>query len=165
MHPYKDDKILTDWNGLMIASMAKGYKILKEEKYLKAANAAAHFIQKNLYKNKKLLRRYRDGESHFDGSLDDYAYAIFGLIALYEASQDRAWLTWALELQSMQDHLFWDETEGGYFYTSEGDPSLIRRSKEFHDEARPNSNAIAACNLLNLHRKTLEKWCFREYLK
>ena len=157
IHPYKDDKILTDWNGLMIASFAKGYQVLRDEKYVKAAQKAASFIEKHLYKNEKLLKRYREGEAHFEGTLDDYSYLIFGLLTLYESDFNMGWFEWAKALQNMQDRLFWDETEGGYFFTVADNPHLIRRSKEYHDEARPNSNAVAVCNLLKLHDMTFEK--------
>ncbi|MBI3018852.1 MAG: thioredoxin domain-containing protein [Deltaproteobacteria bacterium] len=157
IHPYKDDKILTDWNGLMIASMAKGYQVLRYEKYLKAAQAAASFIERKLYQNQKLLKRYREGEAHFEGTLDDYAYLIFSLLTLYESDFNFQWFKWAQSLQKTQDQLFWDVQGEGYFFTVEDSPHLIRRSKEYHDEARPNSNAVSLLNLLKFHDMTFEK--------
>ncbi len=157
IHPYKDDKILTDWNGLMMASFAKGYQILRDEKYLKAAQNAARFIEKNLYKKEKLLKRYRQGEAHFEGTLDDYVYLIFGLLTLYESDFNLHGFQWAQTLQKAQDQLFWDSNGGGYFFTVAHDPHLIRRSKEYHDEARPNSNAMAILNLLRFHDMTFVK--------
>ncbi|MBI4040916.1 MAG: thioredoxin domain-containing protein [Deltaproteobacteria bacterium] len=148
--PLKDDKILTDWNGLMMGAMAKGYQVLKNPLYLKAAQKAAHFVEQHLFKNQVLLKRFREGEARFEAALDDYAYFIWGLMELYEADFDSHWLDWARELQNIQDRLFWDETDGGYFYTSSNVRHLIRRTKEYHDEARPNSNAVAALNLMKL---------------
>ncbi|MBI2082608.1 MAG: thioredoxin domain-containing protein [Deltaproteobacteria bacterium] len=154
--PHKDDKILTSWNGLMIAAMAKGYQALGDEKYLKAAQKAARFIEKNLYKNRELLRRYREGEAKLKGTLEDYAFLIHGLLALYESDFDPKWLQWAKELQSQQDKLLWDDKDGGYFMIPEG-TELIVRKKEFHDGAIPSGNSIAALNLLRLHDLLLEQ--------
>ncbi len=150
IRPLKDDKILTDWNGLMIYAMAKGYQIIRDEKYLKAAQRAAQFVQENLTHEKKLLKRYREGDAKHPATLDDYAYLIQGLMGLYESDFNPAWIQWANDLQKRQDELFWDEKDGTYFFTEKGVPHLIRRSKEVHDEARPNSNAISILNLLQL---------------
>jgi len=155
IHPLKDDKILTCWNGLMIHSMAMAARILGESKYLKSAQEAVKFIQKNMVRDGHLLRRYRDGEAKFVGTLDDYAYLIEGLIELYQTDFNNDWLTWAIELQDIQNKLFWDDKDGGYFFTpKEGDVNLIVRTKEFIDDARPNSNAISALNLMQLYHLT-----------
>jgi len=155
VHPHKDDKILTAWNGLMIASMAKGYQLSGDQKYFEAAQSSAAFIQKHLFQNNRLLRRYRDGEAKFSANLDDYAFYVQGLLMLYEADFNPQWLTWARETQKIQDELLWDE-QGGYFFTSSDDPTLIRRSKDYHDGAKPNSNGVSALNLLKLHDYTFE---------
>ncbi len=157
--PHKDDKILTSWNGLMIAALARGSQVLGEERYLAAAQKAARFIQSKLYQDGKLLRRYRDGDARYTGTLDDYAFLIHGLISLYESDFDRAWLDWAIELQRQQDKDFWDES-GGYFFTAPNEKSLIVRGKETNDGATPSGNSIAALNLLRLHGLTYE----RQYL-
>ncbi|MBI4224684.1 MAG: thioredoxin domain-containing protein, partial [Deltaproteobacteria bacterium] len=146
--PAKDDKILTSWNGLMIAALAKGYQVLGDEKYLKAAQASARFIQNNLYKNGKLLRRFREGEAKFDGTLEDYAFLIHGLLSLYEADGNADWVHWALKLQTKQDEIFWDEENGGYFMGDPNDPALLVKKKELHDGATPSGNAVAALNLV-----------------
>ena len=104
--PIKDHKILTAWNGLMIAAMAKAYQVLGEETYLQAAQQCAQFLKQNLMKNAKLLRRYRGGEVTFSGYLDDYAYLIAGLLALYEADFDPAGANWARDLQAKQNEIF-----------------------------------------------------------
>ena len=152
--PLKDDKILTAWNGLMIAAMAKAYQVLGEEIYLQAAQQGARFLKQNLMKNGKLLRRYRGGEVAFSGYLGDYAYLIAGLLALYEADFDPAWANWARDLQAKQHEIFWDDQLGAYYYSRADDPNLIRRSVDFNDGALPNSNAVSALNLLKLHDLT-----------
>ena len=158
IHPHKDDKILTAWNGLMIASMAKAAQVLENPKFLEAAQKSALFIQKNLWiPGKKLLRRYRDGEAKFNAYLDDYAFLIHGLLNLYEADFDLQWITWAEELQETQNKLLWDEENQGYFFTEVNSPDLIRRSKDYQDGAKPNSNAMSVLNLLKLYHLTFKK--------
>ena len=152
--PLKDDKILTAWNGLMIAAMAKANQVLGEVRYLETAQRAAWFLKQNLVSDRGLLRRYRDGEATFDGYLDDYAYLISGLLTLYETDFDLSWIDWARELQAKQDQLLWNEQLGAYYFSRAGDPHLIRRSVDFVDGARPNSNAVSALNLLRLFALT-----------
>ncbi len=156
-HPHKDDKILTAWNGLMITAMSFAGGILEEEKYLQAAQSSASFIKENLYNNGTLLRRFRDGEAAHPATLDDYAYLIQGLITLFEADYDEAWINWAVELQAIQDKLFWDKSDFGYFFSVPNDKSIIVRKKEFTDGAKPSSNAISATNLLKLYDITFNK--------
>ncbi len=157
VHPHKDDKILTAWNGLMIAAMAKGYQVLGDIRYLKAAQDAARFVQANLEDAGRLLRRYRDGDSRFLAYINDYAFLIFGLLALHEADFAVAWLDWARQLQRQQDRLFWDEAEGGYFFSPAENRDLLLRQKDFDDGAVPSGNSVAALNLLKLHALTLER--------
>ena len=152
--PIKDDKILTAWNGLMIATMAKANQVLGEVRYLEAARHAAYFLKQNLVADRGLLRRYRNGEATFDGYLDDYAYLISGLLTLYETDFDLSWIDWARELQAKQDQLLWNQQLGAYYFSRAGDPHLIRRSVDFVDGARPNSNAVSALNLLRLFALT-----------
>ncbi|MBI2339295.1 MAG: thioredoxin domain-containing protein [Deltaproteobacteria bacterium] len=157
IHPHKDDKILTDWNGLMIFALAKGYQVLGDEKYLQAAQKATGFLEKNLYRNGRLLHRFRDGEGRIDGFVSDYAFLIHGLIALFESDFDPKWLSFAQNLQKKQDELFWDRTAGGYFFAAAGKDDLIVRKKEMHDGAYPSGNSVAALNLLRLYGLTFEK--------
>ncbi len=156
-HPFKDDKVLTAWNGLMISAMAKASQILQEDEYLRAAQKSAQFIKANLYKNEKLARRFRDSEAKFTASLDDYAYLIQGLVDLYETDFDEQWLSWANVLQKKQDELFWDKESGGYYFSEAKGSLLPGRNKSFEDNARPNSNAVSALNLLKLYNFTLHK--------
>ncbi|MBT3921728.1 MAG: thioredoxin domain-containing protein [Nitrospina sp.] len=155
--PFKDDKVLTAWNGLMISAMAKAAQVLKDSKYLIAAQKSASFLKTKLYEKGKLARRYRTGEAKFTASLDDYAYLIQGLVDLYESDFDEQWLSWASGLQKMQDELFWDKDAGGYFFSEEEGSLLPGRNKMFEDNARPNSNAVSALNLLKLYNFTLHK--------
>ncbi len=157
IRPFKDDKILTAWNGLMLRSMAKAYQVLGDKQYLTAAQKAARFIKKHLYHNEKLARRFRLGDVKHSATNDDYAYLVQGLIALYEADFDDNWIHWARSLQKKQDDLFWDANTGGYFYSEKKGHFLPVRNKEFNDNARPNSNAIAALNLLKLYNFTFEQ--------
>ena len=151
-HPSRDDKVITAWNGLMISAFARGALVLSEPRYLEAAERAAGFIQKELYRetDETLLRIYREGESKIDGLTDDYAFFIQGLIDLYEASFDIHWLQFASALQNRQNALFWDKKGGAYFTTSGKDPNLFLRSKGDFDGAEPNPNSISALNLVRL---------------
>ena len=153
--PARDDKILTDWNGLMIFALAKGYQIFGEEKYLKAAEKAADFILKTLYiPGKRLLHRYRAGSAGIIGTADDYAFLIHGLIELYESGFELRYLKAALCLnKELLDH-FWDPVNGGLFFTANDSESLILRKKEFADTAIPSGNSIEMLNLLRLSRIT-----------
>jgi uncharacterized protein len=162
--PFKDDKVLTAWNGLMISAMAKASQVLKDPDYLVAAQNSANFLKTHLFVNEKLARRFRDNEVKFTAGLDDYAYLIQGLIDLYEADFDEQWLDWASQLQKKQDELFWDKDAGGYFFSEEEGSLLPGRNKRFEDNARPNSNAVSALNLLKLYNFTLHK-PFREKAK
>ena len=156
-HPFKDDKIITAWNGLMLGSLAKAYQVLREPEYLRAAQDSARFIESHLYRNDKLLRRFRQGEAKHSSGLDDYAYLIQGLITLYETDFDEHWIQWAQRLQKKQDELFWDSEAGGYFLSEKNANFLPVRNKEFADGARPNSNAVAVLNLLRLYNLTFAK--------
>jgi uncharacterized protein YyaL (SSP411 family) len=156
--PYKDDKILASWNGLMLGSLAFAAQVLGDEKYLKAAQNAADFIFRKLWhETSGLKRRYREGEARFAASLDDYTFVIQGLLDLYETDFDSRWYRFALDLQTKCDESFWDTEKGGYFFTDAKDPSLIARSKDIYDGAVPSGNSIAALNLLRLYDLTLEE--------
>lgn len=150
--PQCDDKIITAWNGLMIGAMARAAHILNEEKYKRAAIAAAEFVRQKLFNSasQKLFRRYRDGEVKFDAHLDDYAFYVFGLLELYFVTFDFQWLQFAAELQGMQIALFWDSAEGGFYDTNGKDASLLLRTKESYDGAEPTGNSVSAWNLLRL---------------
>ena len=154
--PPLDDKTITAWNGLMISGFARAYQVLENERDLSAAKGAADFILTHLYDEKRgaLLRRYRKGEAAIDGYLDDYAFLIQGLLDLYEACFDVAYLTWAITLQKRQDALFWDDQAGGYFSTSGRDDTILLRMKESYDGAEPSPNSVGVLNLLRLAQMT-----------
>ena len=156
VRPHLDDKILTAWNGLMISAFAKGARVLNESSYLRAAQRAAEFVLRELYRDGKLLRRYRDGEGAIAGFLDDYAFFIRALVDLYEADFDGTHLHNAKELAERMIELFEDRENGGFFSTAEGDPSLVMRIKEDYDGAEPSGNSIAASALLRLSHLTGE---------
>lgn len=148
--PFKDKKIITAWNGLMLSALAKVFEITQDQRYLEVAGACVEFIQKNLFREGRLLRRYCEGESRFSATADDYAFLIQGLTDLYQAGLEEKHLVLALNLQATFDEMFWDEEEGAYFYTDGLDRSLIVREKNWGDSAEPSANGIAALNLLNL---------------
>ncbi len=155
LHPLKDDKILTSWNGLMIAALAKGYQALHDPRHLQAAVRAADFILGSLRRDSgKLFRRYRHGDVAHPGCADDYAFLVWGLIELYESAFEVRYLEEALRIQQLMLELFWDEQEGGFYYTAHDGEQLIVRDKEIYDGAVPSSNSIAALNLLRLARMT-----------
>ncbi len=147
-----DDKILVSWNGLMVSACARAYQVFEDEQYLHMAKNAVQFIAHKLHDSNsgKLLRRYRDGESMIEAHLEDFAFFVRSLIDLYEASFDINLLDTALQLNEDMIELFYDEKDGGFFDTSGNDPSVILRSKEWHDGAEPSGNSIAIENLLRL---------------
>ena len=155
IHPHKDDKILTSWNGLMIAALAKGGQALNEPKYAQAAVRAADFILSTLRrKDGSLLKRYRLGEAVIPGYLDDYAYLVWGLIDLYEATFEVKYLKTAVELNKLMIDDFQDEKGGGFFFSGKRNEQLIAQTKEIYDGATPSGNSVALMNMLRLSRMT-----------
>ena len=155
VHPYKDDKILTDWNGLMIAALSMGGRALGNSQYTEAAKRAADFILRDMRKpDGSLLHRYREGEAGIEGNVDDYAFLIWGLLELYETDFDIKYLSAALELQDQMINRFWDEDNGGFYFTSDNAEKLIARQKEIYDGAIPSGNSAAILNLLRIGRIT-----------
>ena len=151
IHPHKDDKILTDWNGLMIVALAKGTTAFQEPKYLETAKKAINFILSNLRDSKnKLLHRYKDGVSEIDGFLTDYSFLIWSLIELYESTFNIFYLKTALELHEIQIEDFWDNNVGGFYFTAKDTEELLTKQKEIYDGAIPSGNSIAMLNLLKL---------------
>ncbi|MFX1374434.1 MAG: thioredoxin domain-containing protein [Promethearchaeota archaeon] len=151
IRPQKDDKILTDWNGLMVAALAKGAVAFQEEKYIYYAKKTVNFIISNLIaSNDRLFHRYRDGLSEINGYLTDYTFLIWGLLELYEATFDIFYLKTALTLHKIQLEEFWDDIIGGFYFTSENSETILARQKEIYDGAIPSGNSIATLNLLRL---------------
>jgi uncharacterized protein YyaL (SSP411 family) len=155
VHPHKDDKILTDWNGLMIAALSKGAQVFDREDYAEAAKKAAEFVLSTLRDSSgRLLHRFRDGEAGLEAHVDDYAFFIWGLLELYETTFDVRWLQEALELNKDFVDRFWDPTVGGFYFTADDAETLLVRKKEAYDGATPSGNSVAALNLLRLGRIT-----------
>jgi len=155
VHPHKDDKILTDWNGLMIAALAKGAQAFDEPKYADAAKRAADFILTGMRREDgRILHRYRDGHTAILANVDDYAFLIWGLLELYETVFDVDYLQTALDLNGEMIKYFWDEKDGGFYFTAEDAEELIVRQKEIYDGAIPSGNSVAVSNLFRLSRIT-----------
>ncbi len=155
VHPYKDDKILTDWNGLLIAALARGGRILGEEQYTLAALDAARFVLDRMRTPEgRLLHRYREGDAAITANTDDYAFFIWGLMELYQATFDAAHLQTALSLSEYLISHYWDHQGGGLFFTPDDGEDLIVRKKEIYDGATPSGNSVAAHNFLRLARLT-----------
>ena len=158
--PHLDDKVLTAWNGLMIAACARAARVLPDspdrDRYLAAAVKSATFIQSTLWRadSRSLLRRFRAGEAGIEGYAEDYAFLIFGLLELFQATGDARWFDWASTLQAEQDARFWDAAEGGWFSTTGHDPSVLLRLKEDHDGAEPSASSISVLNVLTLAHLT-----------
>ena len=155
VHPFKDDKILTDWNGLMIAALSKGSIALKDTRLAQTARRAADFISHTMQApDGSLWHRYRNGEAGIHAHLDDYVFMTWGLLELYEATFDVSLLQKALQLNHYLLQHFWDENNYGFFFTSDSSEALIIRQKDLYDGAVPSGNSIAILNLLRLARIT-----------
>jgi len=151
IHPLKDDKILTDWNGLMIGALAQAARVLDTPAYLGSARQAADFILKQMAgTNGSLLHSYRAGQASVNSNLDDYAFMVFGLIELYETTFETAYLKQALKLNEYMLAHFWDEQEEGFYFTPDSSQDVITRIKEFYDGAMPSGNSMATFNLTRL---------------
>src|SRR5262249_32903355 len=158
--PFLDTKVLTAWNGQMIAGYAVAGKELQEPKYTATAARAAEFVLKQLgTKDGRLLRSYaaqpgQAAEARLNAYLDDYAYLVHGLLCLHDASGDKRWLDEAKTLTDTMVRLFNDKDQGGFFYTSHDHEKFFARAKDQHDGAQPSGNSQAARNLARLWTKT-----------
>ncbi len=155
VHPLTDDKILTDWNGLMIAALARAGRVLGESRYETAAVEAMDFIISAAKSpDGGLYKRYRAGEAGLTGVLDDYAFVIWGLTELYEATYDLQYLQEAMTLSDYQITHFWDYENYGFFFSSDEGEELLVRTKEVYDGAVPSGNSVSAYNFMRLSRLT-----------
>lgn len=153
--PITDTKILTSWNGLMIRGFADGGRHLDAPQYVAAGIAAAEFVLANLRTSQgRLLRTFGEGEAKLNAYLNDYAFLVDGLIALHQATGDARWLKEAEDLTRIQVELFWDEANGGFFFTSADHETLLVRSKNHVDGVQPSGNSVSAGNLLYLYEQT-----------
>jgi uncharacterized protein YyaL (SSP411 family) len=160
IHPLKDDKILVDWNGLMIAAFSLGAQILSNPDYARAAEKCARFILTKMRDDRgRLFHRFRDGELAVEAQAADYAFLIYGLLNLYQATFN---LTYAEEAAALQEKMlqdFWDPDGDGFFSTSHESEALPVRPKELYDGAIPSANSVSLLNLLWLARLTGDtKW-------
>ena len=174
--PQLDDKVLTAWNGLMIAACARAARVLghhslgddgsAEEgprgdgaaaaRHLESAVRAATFIKQTMWdaNTGRLLRRYRAGDAAIEAYAEDFAYLVFGVLELFQATGQADWLAWARALQARQDELFGDGESGGWFSTTGADPSVLLRMKEDYDGAEPSPTAVSAMNCWTLAHLT-----------
>lgn len=148
--PDRDEKILTAWNGLMMASFAEAGVVLNRTDYTAAARRNAEFMILNLRQDGMLLRTWKDGRAKFNAYLEDYAFLAEGLLTLFETTGEFRWLTKSLALTVQMVAEFWDEDAGAFFFTGKSHENLIVRSKDFFDNATPSGNSVAAMLLLRL---------------
>lgn len=154
VRPFRDDKILTAWNGLMIASLAKAGRVFHQASYVQAAEKAVSFIRDNLIQNGRVMVRYRDGEVKNKAFIDEYAFLLWGYIELYESTFAPFYLEEAKKLAGNMMDLFWDDHAGGFFFSGNDDEPLLVNQKESYDGALPSGNSVAACQLLRLAKLT-----------
>ena len=148
--PHLDDKVLTGWNGLMMAAFARAARVSGHAGFLTAAQRAAAFVRDVLWDADagSLSRRYRNGRTSIPAYGEDYAFLVWGLLELFQTDGNPEWLTWAITLQARQDELFWDDDGGGWFSTTGQDPSVLLRLKEEYDGAEPSAGSVSTLNLL-----------------
>ena len=160
--PHRDDKVLSGWNGLMLAAFARAARVLRADpaggSLLATAQAAARFARSVMWDadRRRLRRRYRAGQAAIDAYSEDYAFLAWGLLELFQADFDPDWLAWARTLQATQDELFWDAQGGGWFATTGDDPSVLLRLKEDYDGAEPAASSVSVLNLLVLSQLTAD---------
>lgn len=158
IHPHKDDKMLASWNGLMIAAMAYGGRILNNSQYVSQAQKAARFILDNMTDEQgSLYCRYREGHVANKGFLEDHAFFIWGLIELYETTCNNEYLEQAVKLNQHVIRNFWDNEKGGFYMYGEDAEQLLLRPKETYDGAMPSGNSIAVFNILRLAELTSDR--------
>ncbi len=152
--PFRDEKILTAWNGLMISGMVQAYTVLGDEEALGIVRRTIAFLQQHMLHDGRLLRTYKDGQAKLDAYLDDYAFLTAGLLDTFEATFDRAYFELAETLTKTLVDEFWDEDQGAFFFTGNRHEALISRTKSAFDQAIPSGNAVATKNLLRLYHLT-----------
>ncbi len=157
VRPGRDDKTLAAWNGLMLTAFAEAASILGRDDYREIAIRNAEFLTTQLMKNGRLLRTYKAGQAKLNGYLEDYAYVIEGLLSVYEATFELRFFTQARELADTMIARFWDEQDGGFYFTSSDHEELITRTKDYFDNATPSGNSVAAMTLLKLGLLTQEQ--------
>jgi uncharacterized protein len=148
--PFRDEKVLTAWNGLMLAAFAEAGAILGSDDYLSVARKNADFLLENLQAEGRLLRTWKEGRAKLNGYIEDHANLADGLILLFQATGELRYLREAKRLADVMINDFWDEENGGFFFTANDHEELIVRNKDFYDNATPSGNSAAADVLLRL---------------
>jgi uncharacterized protein YyaL (SSP411 family) len=152
--PFRDEKIITAWNGLMLSGLAEAIKVSGNAAAIDAAKRTVDFLSTHMFRDGLLLHTYKDGAAKLFGYLDDYAFLVIGLLDLYEALFDRAYLNRAVELSEIMLREFWDDRDGGFFFTGKSHEQLISRAKPIFDASIPSGNAMATQLLLRLYHLT-----------
>jgi hypothetical protein len=153
--PFRDEKVLTSWDALMISTAAEAYKVLEDPVYLEMARKCTEFILHHLLNDNRLLSAYKDGVAKLNGYLDDYAFFIGALLDLHEATFDQSYLEWAKQFAQTMVEQFWDERDpGGFYFTGKDHEPLITRTKVGYDHSIPSGNAVGAMSLLRLYYLT-----------
>jgi uncharacterized protein YyaL (SSP411 family) len=152
--PFRDEKIITSWNGLMLSGLAEALKITAKPKLLAVANRTIQLIFTKMISDGLLFHTYKDGKAKQLGFLDDYAFLAVGLLDFYEATLDRSALERAVELAKVMVREFWDSSQGGFFYTGNSHDQLISRTKPVFDASVPSGNSKATELLLRLYHLT-----------
>ncbi len=155
--PGRDEKVLTAWNGLMLAAFADAAGVLGDDRYLEIARRNAAFIKRELLVGGRLLRTWKDGRAKLNGYIEDYANVADGLLELFKVTGDVEYLNDAREFADMTITEFWDENAGGFFFTSNDHEQLVVRNKDFYDNATPSGNSVAADVLLRLAKLSGEE--------
>ncbi|MGZ8520097.1 MAG: thioredoxin domain-containing protein [Candidatus Binatia bacterium] len=158
--PFRDEKIITAWNGLMLSGLAEAIKISPQPAYMDAAQRTIEFIFTKLFRDGFLLHTYKNGQAKLLGYLDDYAFTAVGLLDIYEALFDRSALARAIELTEIMLREFWDKQDGGFFSTGNSHEKLISRAKPIFDASIPSGNAVATQLLLRVFHITGEERYF-----
>ncbi len=154
--PGRDEKVLTAWNGLMLATFADAAGVLGSDGYLNIARSNADFLIAELQRDGRLLRTWKDGGAKLNAYIEDYANVVDGLLVLFQVSGESRYLAEARRLADLMITEFWDEDAGGFFFTSNDHEELVVRNKDFYDNATPSGNSVAADVLLRLARLTGE---------
>ena len=155
IRPHKDDKVLTDWNGLMIAALSRGARVLDEPTYAEAAKNAVNFIFSAMRTDEgRLLHRYRDNEAAVSAHADDYAFLIWGLLELYEATFVPDYFSKAVDLHKEMTVHFLDKEDGAFYSTADDSEEMLIRNQSIYDGAIPSGNSVAAWNAFRLARMT-----------
>lgn len=156
VRPHTDDKVLASWNSLMIAALARAGKVFPEKGYFQKGEKALLFLEKTLFRDGRMMARYRDGETKHLAYLDDYAFLSWAYLELYETSSDLRYLQKAINLTEEMERLFWDSQAGGFFFSGNDGEKMIAPDKEITEGAMPSGNSVAGFVYAKLQKLTGE---------